>query len=71
MITCCMKGCSNQLRLNMSLVTDKNIKDKGDVWIKKLNKSVLHKAIHVCSIYSMEDLFNESQKLKQFLLMAN
>ena len=62
-----MKGGSNQSRLNKHVscnrLPDKKREDKRDAWIKT-NKSVLHKAIHVCSIYSVEDSSDESQKLK-------
>ena len=72
MITCCVKGCSNQSRLNKRIscnrLPDKRRKDKRDAWIKTINKPVLHKAIHICSIHSMEDSFDESQELKLFLL---
>ena len=70
-----MKGGSNQSRLNKHVscnrLPDKKGKDKKDAWIKTVNKSVLHKAIHVCSIHSMEDSFDESQRLKWFLLVTN
>ena len=69
MITCCVKGCSNQSRLNKSVscnrLPDKRRKIQG---IKTINRSVLHKAIHVCSINSMEDSFVERQELTRFLL---
>ena len=59
----------------MSFVKDYHVKRekiKGmDAWIKTINKSVLHKAIHVCSIHSMEDSSDGSQKLKQFLPVTN
>ena len=72
MITCCVKSCSNQSRLNKRVscnrLPDKRRKDKRDAKIKTINRSVLHKAIHVCSIQSIEDSFDESQELKRFLL---
>ena len=72
MITCCRKGCSNQSRLNKHVscnrLPDKKRKDKRNAWIKTINKSVLHKTLHVCSIHSMEGSFDKSQKLKRFLL---
>ena len=65
MISCCVKGFSNQSRLNKHVscnrLLDKKIKDKRDAWIKTINKSALNKAVHVCSIQSMEDSFDESQ----------
>ena len=75
MITCCMKGCSSHSRLNKHVsynrLPDKKRKDKRNALIKTINKSALLKAIHVCSIHSMEDSFDESQKLKWFLLVRN
>ena len=71
MVTCCEKGCSKQSRLNKSVyfnkLPSKKIKDKRDTWIKAMNRSVLHKTIHVCSVYSMKDSSNESQELKRLL----
>ena len=48
MITCCVKGSSNDSGLNKHVSCNrlpyKKRKDKGDPWIKTINKSVLHKA---------------------------
>ena len=58
MITCCTKGSSKQSRLNKRVSCnrppDKRGQDNGNTWI---NISVVHKAIHACSIHSMEDYF--------------
>ena len=58
MITCYTKGSSKQSRLNKRVSCnrppDKRGQDNGNTWI---NISVVHKAIHACSIHSMEDYF--------------
>ena len=75
MITCCMKCCSNHSRLKKHVscnrLPNKYRKNKRDAWIKTISKSVLHKAVHVCSIHSMEDSFDKNKKLKGFLPVTN
>ena len=39
-----------------------------NAWLKTINTLVLHKAIHLCSIHSMKDYFDEGWELKWFLL---
>ena len=75
MITCCIKGCSNQSRLNKSLsyhkIPGQKRKDIRDAWIKAIARLVLPKAIHVCSDHFTEDSSDESQELKRRLLGGN
>ena len=72
MVSCFVKRCSNQSGLSKCVSYNKlpckKIKDKRDAWIKVMSRSVLHKPFHVCSVYSMEDSFDESQELKGLLL---
>ena len=46
---------------------DKYRKDMRDVQIKTIDRSVLHKVIHVCSVHYIEDYFDESQELQWLL----
>ena len=75
MFTCCVKGCSNQSRLNKIVsyhkIPGQERKDIRDAWIKAIARPVLPKAIHVCSDHFTEDLFDESQELQQRLLGGN
>ena len=75
MIIYCVKGCSNQSRLNKNTSSHKipgqERKDIRDAWIRAITRPVLPKAIHVCSDHFTEDSFDESQKLKQCLLGGN
>ena len=75
MVTCCVKGCSNQSRLNKSLsyhkIPGQKRKDIRDAWIKAIARLVLPKAIHVCSDHFTEDSSDESQELKRRLLGGN
>ena len=53
MVTCCVKGCWNQSRLNKNVsyhkIPDEEKKDIRDAWIKTIARPVLPKVVHVCS----------------------
>ena len=72
MVTCCVKGCSNQSRLNKNVsyhkITGPGRKDIRDAWIRAIARTVLPKVIHVCSDHFTKDKFEKSQELKQCLL---
>ena len=75
MVTCCVKGCSNQSRLNKSISCHK-LPGQGrkyirDAWIRATARPVLPKAANVCSDHDTEDSYDESQELKQCLLGGN
>ena len=67
-----MKGCSNEPRLNKNIsfhkIPGQDRKDIRDAWIRAIARPVLPKAVDVCSDHFTEDLFDESQELKQRLL---
>ena len=75
MVTYCVKGCSNQSRLNKNVsyqkIPGQETKDIRDAWIKAIARPVLPEAIHVCSDHFTEDSFDESQELKRRLLGGN
>ena len=75
MVTCCVKGCSNQSGLNKNVgyhkIPGQERRDIRDPWIKAIARPVLPKAIHVCSDHFTEDSFDESQELKRRLLVGN
>ena len=75
MVTCCVKGCSNQSRLNKNglhhKIPGQERKDIRDSWIRAIARPVLPKAIHLCSDRFTEDSFDESQELKRHLLGGN
>ena len=75
MVTCCVKGCSKQLRLNKNVsyhkIPGQERKDIRDAWISAIARPVLPKAIPVCSDHFTEDSFDESQELKRRLLGGN
>ena len=75
MVTCCVKGCSNQSRLNSNVsyhkIPGEERKDIRDAWIKAIDRPVLPKAVHVCSNHFTEDSFDESQELKRRLIGGN
>ena len=75
MVTRCVKGCSNQSRLNKSVsyhkIPGQKRKDIRDAWIKVITRLVLPKAFHVRSDHFTEDSFDESQELKRRLLGGN
>ena len=75
MVTYCVKGCSNQSRLNKNVsyhkIPAQERKDIRDAWIRAIARPALPKAIHVCSDHFTEDSFDESQELKRRLLGGN
>ena len=75
MVTCCVKGCSNQSRLNKNVLYHKipgqERKDIRDAWIRAIARPVLPKTIHVCSDHFTKNSFDESQELKQCFLGGN
>ena len=75
MVTCCVKGCSNQSRLNKNVsyhkIPGQERKDVRDAWIRAIARPVLPKAVHVCSNHFTEDSFDESQEPKRRLLGGN
>ena len=75
MVTCCVKGFSNQSRLNKNVsyhkIPGQERKDISNAWIKAIARPVLPKAIHVCSDHFTEDSYDKSQELKRCLLGGN
>ena len=65
MVTCCVKGCSNQSRLSKDVSNHKipgqERKGIGDAWVKAIARPVLRKGVHVCSDHFTKDSFDESQ----------
>ena len=74
-MTCNVKGCSNQSRLNKNVsyhkIPDQERKDVRDAWIRAIARSPLPKVIHVSSDHFAKDSFDESQELKQHHLGGN
>ena len=74
-MTCKVKGCSNQSRLNKNVsyhkISGHERKDIRDVWIRAIARPVLPKAIHGSSEHFTEDSFDESQEPKRCLLGGN
>ena len=72
MVNRCVKGSSNQSRLNKNVsyikIPDQERKDIRDAWRRAIARPVLSKAIHVFSDRFTEDPSDESQKLKRRLL---
>ena len=65
MVTYCVKGCSNQSRLNKNVsyqkIPGQETKDIRDAWIKAIARPD----------HFTEDSFDESQELKRRLLGGN
>ena len=51
MVTCCVKGCSNQSRLNKNVSYNKipgqERKDIKNAWIRAITRPISPKAIHL------------------------
>ena len=75
MVTYCVKGCSNQSRLNKNVsylkIPGQERNDMRDAWIRSIARPVLPKAIHDCSDHLTEDSCDENQELKRRLLGGN
>ena len=63
-----LKPVKLKQRVSCNRLPEKSRKDEGNNCIKKTKRSALHKAIHVCSIHSMDYSFDVFQELKRFLL---
>ena len=74
MVTYCVKGCSNQSRLNKNVsyqkIPGQETKDIRDAWIKAIARPALPEAIHVCSDHFTEDSFDESQERRKRRLLG-
>ena len=72
MVTCYMKGCSNQSRLNKNVsyhkIPGQERKDIKKAWTRAIARP---KAVHVCSDHFTEDSFDENQEITWHLLGGN